>query len=155
MLAGKTPGARAQAHPARRPRRRPAIAGARLRQRHRLRQRRRPRGRPYLPGHRRGAGPIAGLVGATGADARGQRSGADLVSCRTDGTDDREDRDEGSLFEERLEQDAVHRRGQVKIGLVRLDLGDHVPGGDDVALVLAPGREQAVLNRVAELWHLY
>ena len=91
---------------------------------------------------------------ATAVPARGRGAGVDLLARRADGAYDGEDGHQRTLFEERLKQDAVHRRRQVKVGLVGLDLGDHVPGGDRIALVFAPRRYQAVFNRVAKLGHL-
>ena len=67
----------------------------------------------------------------------------------------REDGDQGAFVEEGFEEDAVDGGGDFEGGLVGLDLGDYVAGGDLLAFVFDPAADQALLDCIAEFGRLY
>src|SRR5205823_1163084 len=65
-----------------------------------------------------------------------------------------ENRNQRALFEERLEQNPVYRRGDFKRRLVGLDFGHQLTGGNHIALSLGPSRDENFFNRIAEFRRL-
>jgi hypothetical protein len=85
----------------------------------------------------------------------GRRSGGGSAVAGANETQDFADRDDVTFAAVDARQDTVFLGGDVEVDLVGLQLDQAVTASDSVALLLQPGSDDRVDERLAQRWNPY